>query len=98
MNGRSSGVCLSLPFVLPLTWDVFFWVPSLRYTVARPLRNRMVCVVPESSTCSVLLRYPLFGNPWLALPCAPLSSVSFRQSSRAATLGSTERCDALLCI
>ncbi|KAF8158793.1 hypothetical protein K438DRAFT_1860852 [Mycena galopus ATCC 62051] len=65
MNGRSSGVCLSLPFVLPLTWDVFFWVPSLRYTVARPLRNRMVCVVPESSTCSVLLRYPLFGNPWL---------------------------------
>ncbi|KAF8198782.1 Pro-kumamolisin, activation domain-containing protein [Mycena galopus ATCC 62051] len=63
MNGRSSGVCLSLPFVLPLTWDVFFWVPSLRYTVARPLRNRMVCVVPESSTCSVLLRYPLFGKP-----------------------------------
>ncbi|KAF8183466.1 hypothetical protein K438DRAFT_1838912 [Mycena galopus ATCC 62051] len=62
MNDGSSGVSLSLPFVLPLTWDVFFWVPSLRYTVARLLRNRVVCVVPGSSTCSLLLCYPLFGK------------------------------------
>ncbi|KAF8185893.1 hypothetical protein K438DRAFT_1936931 [Mycena galopus ATCC 62051] len=46
MNGRSSGVCLSLPFVLPLTCYVFFWVPSLRYTAAPSLRNR-VTVFPR---------------------------------------------------